>query len=76
MVVVLSRATRALNANLNSAGIEKNIANLFCHEASERIVDSLSGLRATQRLKNYSTMKSIAEEVLSNGGVVQNHPLD
>ena len=32
MVVVLSRVSRALNKNLNSAEIEKNICDLFCSE--------------------------------------------
>lgn len=32
MVVVLSRVSRALNKNLNSAEIEKNICDLFCNE--------------------------------------------
>ncbi|XP_054158626.1 very long-chain specific acyl-CoA dehydrogenase, mitochondrial-like [Oppia nitens] len=76
MVVVLSRTTRALNKNLNSANIEKNICDVFCSEASDRIVDNLSSLRASPKLRNYESLKLIADEVFSNGGVVQNHPLD
>ncbi|CAG2114175.1 unnamed protein product [Medioppia subpectinata] len=74
-VVVLSRASRALEKNLSSAGLERRFAALQCNEASVRIATNLSQLRGTQDLKNYSTMKEIAEEVLNNGGVVQNHPL-
>jgi len=76
MVVVLSRATRALNKNINSANLEKNISDVFCSEASERIIENLSGLRATHKLKNYTTIKLIADEVFTTCGVVPNHPLD
>jgi len=48
----------------------------FNSKASERVVDNLGALRASHSLKNYATLKSIAEEVFANEGVVQNHPLD
>jgi len=76
MVVVLSRVTRALNKNLISANVEMNMCNVICNEATDRIADNLSGLRASDKLNNYTSMRLIAEEVFSNGGVVQNSPLD
>jgi len=76
MMVVLSRATRAVNKNLPSAQHEVNLASVICSEAAERIQYNLTALRSNPSLNNFKLMKNIANTVFEADGVAQRHPID
>ncbi|XP_077987519.1 very long-chain specific acyl-CoA dehydrogenase, mitochondrial-like isoform X2 [Glandiceps talaboti] len=75
MVAVLSRASRSLNQNSSSAEHERDMCQLFCNEASDRVADNLMSVKASNRLGNFKKLSLIAQEVVKTGGVVQEHPL-
>ena len=76
MLVVLSRATRALDRNISSAAIECNMTRVICSEANTRISRNLRALKSPDALKYDELMRNIAKEVISNGSIVHSHPLD
>lgn len=75
MMVVLSRASRALTQALPSAEHEALLAQLICSEASERVQMNLGSLRSAEKLANFGTMRTVAEHMCEAGGAVPLHPL-
>jgi len=75
MITVLSRASYSLNSNLPSAAYEEKLTNLICSEASERVNQNLNILKSNAKLNNFQTMRSLAGDIVSLGGVVQKNPL-
>uniref|UniRef100_T1IZ21 Very long-chain specific acyl-CoA dehydrogenase, mitochondrial n=1 Tax=Strigamia maritima TaxID=126957 RepID=T1IZ21_STRMM len=75
MMVVLSRATRALNDKASSAAHEEKITRVWCNEAYKRITDNLAQLTASESQQNFAAMKQISIEVCQNGGICSQHPL-
>ena len=76
MLVILSRVSRALNNNVISAEVEKNMAKVICSEANLRIGRNLSSLRSSDALRNDEGLRKVARAVLENGGIIHGHPLD
>ena len=76
MLVVLSRATRALERNLDSAVIEANMTRVICAEANTRISRNLRALKSPDALKYDDLMRNIAKEVIGNGTTIHDHPLN
>ncbi|KZS10791.1 Acyl-CoA dehydrogenase family member 9, mitochondrial [Daphnia magna] len=74
-VVVLSRATRALNMNISSANHEEMLARVWCNEALDRIQLNLTAVKSQSQLSNFSTMSQIAKEMCEHGGLIQQNPL-
>merc|ERR1711862_107427 len=74
-LVVLSRVTRALEKNVLSAEIEKNMAKVICSEANITIARNLGSLRSGEPLRNDEGKRKIARAVIDNGGLVHDHPL-
>lgn len=75
MMVVLSRASRALTQALPSAEHEALLAQLICSEASERVQMNLGSLRSAEKLANFGTMRAVAEHMCEAGGAVPLNPL-
>ncbi|KAJ9584882.1 hypothetical protein L9F63_020782 [Diploptera punctata] len=75
MVVVLSRATLSLNSNLPTAHQEELMTNVWCNEASQRVMQNLAAIRSPQNLQNFSNLSAIAKNVCENGGLVHINPL-
>lgn len=76
MTVVLSRATRSLNEKYPSANQEKLIAQAWCFEASDRVMQNLKMTGSGKCLDNFSNLSAVAKNVCENGGVVQQNPLN
>jgi len=76
MLVILSRVSRAIEKNVSSAEIEKNMARVICSEANLRIDRNLRSLRSSEALRNDEGYRAVAREVLANNGIVHSHPLD
>ncbi|XP_045604549.1 very long-chain specific acyl-CoA dehydrogenase, mitochondrial [Procambarus clarkii] len=74
-LVVLSRATRALNLNLPSADHEERIARVWVNEASDRIQLNLTAVKSSVSLKNFSDLEAIAKDLFSNGDIIATGPL-
>lgn len=74
-VVVLSRASRALNLNFPSASHEEKLARVWCNEALDRIQLNLTAVKSQSQLNNFATMSEIAKEMCENGGLIQQNPL-
>nr|XP_040036219.1 very long-chain specific acyl-CoA dehydrogenase, mitochondrial [Gasterosteus aculeatus aculeatus]XP_040036220.1 very long-chain specific acyl-CoA dehydrogenase, mitochondrial [Gasterosteus aculeatus aculeatus] len=70
MVVVLSRASRALSEGSASAQHEKMLCETWCVEAHERILRDIKSLRSSQSRQLYKNMRAISAAVVENGGVV------
>ncbi|XP_030648509.1 very long-chain specific acyl-CoA dehydrogenase, mitochondrial [Chanos chanos] len=75
MVVVLSRASRSLSQGLPSAQHEKILAETWCMEAYDRIMQNAKALRSSSSPRLFKNMKEISMSVVDNGGVVAPHPL-
>ncbi|KAG5284622.1 hypothetical protein AALO_G00028710 [Alosa alosa] len=75
MVVVLSRASRALSQQAPSAQYEKMLCDTWCIEAHERIMQNLKCLRSSSTQQTFRNMREISMAVVENGGVVAPHPL-
>jgi len=76
MIVVLSRATEALQSGLPSAPVQELMTKVWCDEASERVAQNLESLRSNQTLENFSRLSTIAKNVCDNGGLVHINPLN
>ncbi|KAM8897693.1 very long-chain specific acyl-CoA dehydrogenase, mitochondrial [Spinachia spinachia] len=70
MVVVLSRASRALSQGSASAQHEKMLCDTWCVEAHERILRDIKLLRSNQSGQLFKNMRAISAAVVENGGVV------
>ncbi|XP_014681613.1 PREDICTED: very long-chain specific acyl-CoA dehydrogenase, mitochondrial-like isoform X2 [Priapulus caudatus] len=75
MIVVLSRATRALNENHPSAKYEERMCNVWCSEASDRVAAYLTSVRSSQQTGNFRRMAQISSELIKAGELVHGHPL-
>ncbi|CAG0901782.1 unnamed protein product [Cyprideis torosa] len=75
MSCVLSRASRAQQRKDHSAQIEKNMAQVYCSEASDRIQLNLTALKSGIQRQNFKQMTEISNEICEVGGVVQNNPV-
>jgi len=75
MVAVLSRATRALKENHESAQHEKQMADIWCFEASNRIRDNLRMVSSGKHISNFKQLADVSNSVVTNEGLVQPHPL-
>ncbi|XP_054457512.1 very long-chain specific acyl-CoA dehydrogenase, mitochondrial [Anoplopoma fimbria] len=75
MVVVLSRASRALSQGSPSAQHEKMLCETWCVEAYDRIMQDIKSLRSSQSRQLFKNMRAISAAVVENGGVVAPHPL-
>ncbi|XP_059211017.1 very long-chain specific acyl-CoA dehydrogenase, mitochondrial [Centropristis striata] len=75
MVVVLSRASRALSQGSASAQHEKMLCETWCAEAYERIMQDIKTLRSSESRQVFKNLRAISAAVVENGGVVATHPL-
>ncbi|XP_060537104.1 very long-chain specific acyl-CoA dehydrogenase, mitochondrial [Cylas formicarius] len=74
-VVALSRASTALNSNLETAQHEKLMAEAWTLEAAQRVAANLKIVSAGKNLDNFTKMSAISKNVCSAEGVVQLNPL-
>ncbi|XP_015275809.1 PREDICTED: very long-chain specific acyl-CoA dehydrogenase, mitochondrial [Gekko japonicus] len=75
MVVVLSRASRSLEQGHSTAQHEKVLCDTWCMEASDRVVQNLTSLRADSTRQFFKNLRSISKAVVENEGVVSPNPL-
>ncbi|XP_072447778.1 very long-chain specific acyl-CoA dehydrogenase, mitochondrial-like [Chiloscyllium punctatum] len=75
MVVVLSRASRSLSQGHATAQHEKLLCDTWCIEAYARIMDNLNALTSSSAEQAFKNMRAISAAVVSNGGIVNPHPL-
>jgi len=75
MVAVLSRASNALTNGTVSAEHEKQLAQIFVSEASLRTARNLKSCRDHDNITNDKLKSKIANEIISEQGVVAQHPL-
>ncbi|XP_074600844.1 acyl-CoA dehydrogenase very long chain [Brevipalpus obovatus] len=75
MVVTLSRASRSVSQNFPSALHEVNMVNVICSEAFERSQNNLAAVRTGHKLKNFSLMKKVAENISIGDGISHTHPV-
>uniref|UniRef100_A0A182NB72 Very long-chain specific acyl-CoA dehydrogenase, mitochondrial n=1 Tax=Anopheles dirus TaxID=7168 RepID=A0A182NB72_9DIPT len=75
MSCVLSRATKAVRANLPSAEHEVLMAKAWCVEANDRVRINIRRASNGVFLKNYDTMSAIAKNICAQQGVVQTNPV-
>ncbi|XP_002736889.1 very long-chain specific acyl-CoA dehydrogenase, mitochondrial-like [Saccoglossus kowalevskii] len=75
MVAVLSRASRSLNEGHSTAEHESMMCQVFCNEASVRVAENLMAVRDATNLSNFKKLSQISKDVISHGGVMQQHPL-
>lgn len=75
MIVTLSRASRSVSQNFPSAQHEVNMVNIICSEAFERSQNNLAAVRTGQKLKNFSLMKKVAENISIGDGISHTHPV-
>lgn len=75
MVSSLSRASKALEEESETAEHEAELVSLFCNEASERIGRNLEATSSGSDRKNYNLVSSIADSIIKTGGHKAKHPL-
>ncbi|XP_069563751.1 very long-chain specific acyl-CoA dehydrogenase, mitochondrial [Brachyistius frenatus] len=75
MVVVLSRASRALSQGHASAQHEKMLCETWCMEAHERVMRDIKTLRSSESRQLFKNLRTISAAVVENGGAVPPHPL-
>ncbi|OWF40902.1 very long-chain specific acyl-CoA dehydrogenase, mitochondrial-like [Mizuhopecten yessoensis] len=75
MVAVLSRASRSIEQNHSSAQHELELTKVFCEEAAIRIDQNLRDTMDTKALRRYGSLAQISQDVVSNNGTLQQHPL-
>lgn len=76
MVVVLSRASRALNEGYPTAQHEKILCDSWCIEAAARIRESMAALQSDpQQQELFRNFRSISTALVEQGGVVTSRPL-
>uniref|UniRef100_A0A8C5K973 Very long-chain specific acyl-CoA dehydrogenase, mitochondrial n=1 Tax=Jaculus jaculus TaxID=51337 RepID=A0A8C5K973_JACJA len=76
MVVVLSRASRALSEGHPTAQHEKMLCDSWCIEAAARIQESMTALQFNPRQQDlFRNFKSISKAMVERGGVVTSNPL-
>ncbi|XP_007950499.1 very long-chain specific acyl-CoA dehydrogenase, mitochondrial [Orycteropus afer afer] len=76
MVVVLSRASRALSEGSPTAQHEKMLCDSWCIEAATRIRENMAALHSDpQQQELFRNFKSISQALVEQGGVVTSNPL-
>nr|XP_058903939.1 very long-chain specific acyl-CoA dehydrogenase, mitochondrial isoform X4 [Kogia breviceps] len=76
MVVVLSRASRALSEGHPTAQHEKMLCDSWCTEAAARIKENVAALQSDpQQQELFRNFKSISKALVERGGVVTSNPL-
>ncbi|XP_040856267.1 very long-chain specific acyl-CoA dehydrogenase, mitochondrial isoform X2 [Ochotona curzoniae] len=76
MVVVLSRASRALSEGYPTAQHEKILCDSWCIEAAARIRRSMVALQSDpQQQELFRNFKAISTALVERGGVVTSNPL-
>ncbi|XP_076843444.1 very long-chain specific acyl-CoA dehydrogenase, mitochondrial [Brachyhypopomus gauderio] len=75
MVVVLSRASRALSQGHSSAQHEKMLCETWCIEAHDRIMRDIKFLKSGSSKQIFKNLNAISSAVVENGGVVNPNPL-
>ncbi|KAF7278814.1 hypothetical protein GWI33_007929 [Rhynchophorus ferrugineus] len=73
--VALSRASAALRAGGESAQHERQMAEAWTLEATQRVAANLKIVSSGRNLDNFTKMSSIAKNVFKAEGVVQLNPL-
>ncbi|XP_064456269.1 very long-chain specific acyl-CoA dehydrogenase, mitochondrial-like [Ornithodoros turicata] len=76
MIVVLSRATRAIQKEYATANHEALLVDVICSEASERVQNNLGSLHSGEKLSNFDKMQAVAKEMCDTGGPVPHNPLN
>ena len=74
-VCLLSRCSRSIQLNLESAHHEEQMTKLWCSEAKRRISRNLSLLTDPSSLSDFNSMRLISEAVCAKNQSVQSNPL-
>lgn len=75
MFVILSRATRSINAKSASSEHETSLVNLFCGEASLRVTENLRLVSDPKFKESTVLMAKIAKDLGKHQKTVPQHPL-
>lgn len=75
MYVVLSRASKSINAKLPSSEHEANLTNMFCYEAARRVEQNLKDALSPSFVENSKLMAKVANDLAQHGHTVPQHPL-
>ena len=72
---LLSRCSRSIQLNLDSAHHEEQMTKLWCSEAQRRISRNLSLLTDPSSLSDFNSMRLISEAVCAKNQSVQSNPV-
>ena len=72
---LVHRATKSLSDDVSSSSHEKQLAVVWCDQASVRVELLLKSVTSTSSLKTDASMSAIAKDVISNRATVPVHPL-
>ncbi|XP_028911168.1 very long-chain specific acyl-CoA dehydrogenase, mitochondrial [Ornithorhynchus anatinus] len=76
MVVVLSRASRALSEGHATAQHEKMLCDTWCIEAAARVRENMTALQSDpQQQQLFRNLRGISQALVEKGGVVTDNPL-
>ncbi|KAL7982982.1 hypothetical protein Chor_013588 [Crotalus horridus] len=75
MVVVLSRASRALEQGQATAQHEKVLCETWCMEAHQRITQNLTSLSSSSTQQIFKNFRVISKAMVEKGGVVSPYTL-
>ena len=70
------RASRSVEASLTSAEYEVMLTKVICQEAFLRAKGNLACLTDNASLIRDGSLQAVAQQLCSNRGTVQLHPLD
>ncbi|XP_053662485.1 very long-chain specific acyl-CoA dehydrogenase, mitochondrial-like [Anopheles marshallii] len=76
MATVLSRATRAVKANLPSAEQELLMAQIWCKEASDRVHRNINRIQSAAFQENYQRMAIVAKHISAQRGIAFTNPME
>ena len=69
------RASRSIEIAVPTADYEVSMTKVFCQEAHQRAKTNLESIKDSKCLEIDGKLKTLSEDICSNGGVVQSHPL-
>lgn len=72
---VCCRASRSVQAGFSSAEYEVRLTKVICQEAFLRAKGNLTGLTDDASLERDASLKTVAQQLCSNGSIIQVHPL-
>ncbi|XP_026546875.1 very long-chain specific acyl-CoA dehydrogenase, mitochondrial-like [Notechis scutatus] len=75
MVVVLSRASRALEEGQATAQHEKMLCETWCMEAYKRVTQNLTSLPSSTTQQIFKNFRVISKAMVEKGGVVSPYTL-